>query len=106
MRLMQSVGQAGDDPAYGLNVGCLVQIAAVGTLVRRWQRKVSGLDPAKGFEEVTAAPLLQGDFGQRFQQTRQARAAEVGHAEGSQPPVRKCLLREQRDNMRVLESGQ
>ena len=104
--LVERVRQAGGDPADGMDVGCLIQVAAVWTVVGGWRGRGAYLDPAEDLEEMAPLKLVGGDLGQRLEDSSQAGPAQVGHAERPEPAVLESLLREQRDDMCMLQPGQ
>ena len=59
--LMESIRQTGDDPANRLDIGNLFEVTAIRPFLRcRWDR-TSRLNSIKGFEQMTAASLVEWD---------------------------------------------
>ena len=104
--LVQAVGQAGRDPADRMDIRRLIKIFVIRAVAGRGRRRAPSLDLVEHIEEVTPPALVVGDLGQRLQNPRQARPTKVRHAQCSQASIRERLLREQGDDVRVLQPGQ
>ena len=103
--LLQGVGQPRADPADRLDIRDLLDLAAVRP-IERGGLGARGLQAIQHMDDVPASTIGGGDRRQRLQDSREARAAQVGHAQRPQPTLGEGVLGEQGDDVRVLEPGE
>src|SRR5437879_5422593 len=96
MRTVQGIGQTRRDPADCLDVRRLIEVTAIWAL-RTGRGGVAALQSVEDLEQMAAATRSGRNLGDFLEDSGQTGSSEVGHAERPQPPLRKGLLRKERD---------